>query len=214
MRPVRLGQGSLGIDPMFEGLCHPGELAGIHGLRQPQQAALGLLHCLGADMLRGPGHDGDVLIRKVATGKRLLRLRQVLQLAGDADPLGRGATREFAPGAEPRHQVNRPVGRVLAGLIEAPQALGEDRLQAVLGLPCVDEPLAKRGALRRPHGGRVVINRCHQSGPAGLYPIACRGHARIMRDGFDSCLSQRRNHPAVHGPRKRPARHQVVQGWP
>jgi len=121
-------------------------------------------------MLRGPGHDGDVLIRKLATGKRLVRLGQVLQLAGDADPLGRGVSREFAPGAEPRYQVNRPVGGILAGLIEAPQPLGEDRLQAVPGFPGVDQPFAKRGARCRPHGGGVVINRGHQSSSADLDP--------------------------------------------
>ena len=93
MRPIGLGEGRLGIDSVFEVLGHPGELAGIHLVRQGQQTPLGLAHRAGAHMLRGSGQHGDVLIGKLARGKRLARLRQVLELAGDPDPLGRCPTR-------------------------------------------------------------------------------------------------------------------------
>src|SRR5947208_12318410 len=76
-------------------------------------------------MLGGPSQDGHMLVAELARGKRLAGLRQVLELAGDPDPLGGRPTGKLALRAQPGHQVDRPVRGVFAGLIEAAQPFGE-----------------------------------------------------------------------------------------
>ena len=55
----------------------------------------------------------------------------MLELAGDADPLGGGPTRELAAGAEPVDDAERAVGVILARLLQEPNALREHRLERV-----------------------------------------------------------------------------------
>jgi hypothetical protein len=139
------------------------------------------------------GHDRDMLVAQFAIGKGLLRLRQVFQLPGDAHPFRRRPTRELAVRAQPRHQVERPVSRILPRLTEAPKALSEDAFQAVLRLSRLNQSLAQRSAIGIAHGGRVVANRGHQSGSGPFQPIGCR-HDAIVNHGCDSCLSQTLQH--------------------
>ena len=82
-------------------------------------------------MLGRPRHHHDMLVPKGATREGRLRLGEFLELAGDADPLGGGPTRELAAGAEPVDDAERALGVILARLVQQPNALREHRLERV-----------------------------------------------------------------------------------
>ena len=91
-----------------------------------------------------------MLVAELARGKRLAGLRQMLELAGDPDPLGGRPTGQLALRPQPGHQVDRPVGGILARLIEATQAFGEDRLHPIFQGAGFDQALAQPGAVHPP----------------------------------------------------------------
>jgi len=143
VRPVGLRQRAFGVDPVLKVFCDTGELAGVVGLRCLQQGRLGLAHGTGAQMLGSPGDHRDVLIADVAAGKRFSGLRQLLELARDPNPLGRGAARQLATPLQPGDDGKRPVGGIFAGIIEPPEPVGEDRLERVdARFPDLDQALA------------------------------------------------------------------------
>ncbi len=95
-------------------------------------------------MVGSPGDHRDVLIADVAAGKRFSGLRQLLELARDPNPLGRGAARQLATPFQPGDDGKRPVGGIFAGIIEPPEPVGEDRLERVdAGLADLDQTLAQ-----------------------------------------------------------------------
>jgi hypothetical protein len=80
-------------------------------------------------------------------------------LAGDLYPLKRRAAGELALPAQPRRQRQGAIGLVLARLVEAAHADGEDSLERVdAGFPDLDEPLTQRVALCVANPGRHLVN--------------------------------------------------------
>ena len=123
-----------------------------------------------AHVLGGPGDDGDMLVPELAAGESLLCLGQLLELPGDADPLGRRATGEPAHRAEPLHQGNGAMRLVLAGLVEAPEGLGEGRLFADDHLPDLDHRLAQRGPTEACQPGMEIANRSLSASNGSVRP--------------------------------------------
>ncbi len=89
---------------MLEVLGDRGELTGVHRLGRLQQVGFFFAHGGYADVLRGAGQDSNVLVPNRPGDECRRSLGQLLQLARDFDPLGRGAAREFALPAQPGRQ--------------------------------------------------------------------------------------------------------------
>ena len=89
---VRLGQSARGVDAVLEVLRHRRELARIHRLGGPEQAAFFTSDRSGPQVFSGPRHHRDVLVTEVAASKGCFGLWQAFQLFADLDPLGSGAS--------------------------------------------------------------------------------------------------------------------------
>ena len=122
---IGLGQCTSGIYPVFEILGHPDELAGVHRFSSLEQGGFGLPHRRCPDMLSRSSHDRDMLVAELAPSKGLFGLRQVVQLTGYADSLGRRTSGEPALPAQPGNDANRSIGSVLTGRVEAAEPAGE-----------------------------------------------------------------------------------------
>ena len=90
------------------------ELTRVHRLRRLEQGRLFPADSGAAQVLGGSRHHGHMLVGDLAAGEGLLGLRQLLQLARDADALGGRSRGEATPGAQPIDQRDRAVGFVLA----------------------------------------------------------------------------------------------------
>src|SRR5205807_7267957 len=133
----------------------------------------------------------------IALGERRLDLRQLLELAGDLDPLHGRAAGELALPAQPGGQRERAVRLVLARPVEAPHAGGEDGLEWVnAGFADLDESFAEHLAIGLVNPGRHGLDTNPQLLDGSLeMPISgaakdlCHGHALSLNQGCDSCLS-------------------------
>src|SRR2546423_748343 len=107
-------------------------------------------------MLRRPGHDGHMLIAQLAPGKGLFRLGQLIQLTGDANPLGRRTGGKPALPTKPGNDADRPVGHVLTRPVEAAEPAGEQRFGTVDDLTALDQRLSEGGAFEAIQPGRDI----------------------------------------------------------
>ena len=186
VRPVGFGERALGIHLVFEVLGDANELPGIHAFRGLEQHRLRFANLRGPDMFGGPGHRNRVLVADLAASQRFFRSRQLFQLPGCLQVLGRRTGGQLAMRAQPRHHAQRPVSPVAARLLEAASRLAVDRLDPVDDLATPDD----RGAELAP---RLLRQPAPQIPDRGLDPLEGRlagtAHGASMRHGYDSCLS-------------------------
>jgi len=130
----------------------------------------------------------------------------VLELAADGDPFRGRASGEVALPAQPGHDAERPVRGVLAGLVESPQSLGEDRFQGVDSrLSDSDQRLAELDVVRMVEPVGPAFDQSLGFGDRRSIVYAWRGHAFIVGDCRDSCLSITQRSTAMTR-RRRPGR--------
>ncbi len=87
-----------------------------------------------------------MLVADLALGQGLVGLLKGGQVAGQPQALHRRRGREAAPPAQPGDGGGGALGGILAGGLEAPEAMGEHGFEAVHGAPERDELPAEGGA--------------------------------------------------------------------
>jgi hypothetical protein len=144
MGSVGLFQGARRVNTVLEVLSVVRELTRIHPCGCLEKGDLFFADSCDPNVLGCPGNGGNVLISDFAPCKGKLRLGELFELPGYADPLGRRAGRQPAPVPKPRDEGYGTVGLVLPGLVVPPQAIRKNRLAPVESPAQADECLAER----------------------------------------------------------------------
>src|SRR5438094_384835 len=133
-----------------------------------------------------PRHPSRVLAAALAATQRFFRSRQLFQLPGCLQVLGRRTGGQLAMRAQPRHHAQRPVSPVAARLLEAASRLAVDRRDPVDDLATLDDRRAELAP-------RLLRQPARQIPDRRLDPLEGRlagtAHGASMRRRYDSCLS-------------------------